>query len=278
MGVLKVRNEANTAWLLVGGVIDEMSAIADDDGDTRIMCEESTDEDIIRMDVAGNEVITVEHGILTLYGDGSGVMNVKQTDDLSGSYYRLSDDTGLVGALIGYGRSNVSTPGRIGLYDYINSKFILYSEDDGEVTKPNQPTFTCKVGTAQTNVTGGDVDYDAVGAFWSEYIDQGSNFSNGTFTAPVAGTYNFGISFVFDNITSGHTFGWAYLVTSNRTYTIWMGNCYAFAGALQAMCFSQGINADMDASDTAHIQCNVYYGGQTVTLSNNLKFTGCLVA
>ena len=57
MGVLKIRNSANTAWLEVGGTVgaENPSMVADADGDTKVQCEESGDEDIIRMDAGGNE-------------------------------------------------------------------------------------------------------------------------------------------------------------------------------------------------------------------------------
>ena len=57
MGVLKIRNSANSAWLEVGGSVSfDPSMLADADGDTKIQTEESADEDIIRMDAAGVEI------------------------------------------------------------------------------------------------------------------------------------------------------------------------------------------------------------------------------
>ncbi len=51
----------DNAWTtLSSGVSSEMTSIADADGDTQIQTEESTDEDVIHMDVAGAEVLTIE--------------------------------------------------------------------------------------------------------------------------------------------------------------------------------------------------------------------------
>jgi len=84
MALVKVRNDADDGWIEIGGQVSIVQSdaapgttfpgmlwldtnavgpgvplIKDNDGDTKINCEESGDEDIIRMDTAGNEVWTM---------------------------------------------------------------------------------------------------------------------------------------------------------------------------------------------------------------------------
>jgi hypothetical protein len=91
MSVVKIRNDADDGWIVVGGGVSVVqqagapgttypgmlwvdtdadnpgnSIIEDDDNDTKIQCEESADEDIIRFDVAGSEAMNIDSaGIVT---------------------------------------------------------------------------------------------------------------------------------------------------------------------------------------------------------------------
>ena len=58
---------------------------------------------------------------------------------------------------------------------------------DGEVTKPRQPSFFSRPPAAYNLSQGGNT----IGGTWSNVHNIGSHFSNGTFTAPIAGTYQF---------------------------------------------------------------------------------------
>ena len=50
--------------------ISTATQLSDADGDTKVMVEESADEDTIRMDIAGTEVLTLTDSFLTLKGSG----------------------------------------------------------------------------------------------------------------------------------------------------------------------------------------------------------------
>ncbi len=57
MALLYIRNSADDDWILINS--SEGNKIYDADGDTKIQVEESADEDIIRMDVAGSEALNI---------------------------------------------------------------------------------------------------------------------------------------------------------------------------------------------------------------------------
>jgi hypothetical protein len=75
MPVLYVRDENNTEWLAIGSL--EASEIKDADGDTKVQCEESADEDMIRFDCGGTG------DVLTLSASAIAGSLVKDEDDMA---------------------------------------------------------------------------------------------------------------------------------------------------------------------------------------------------
>ena len=59
--------------------INTATQLLDADGDTKVMVEESSDEDTIRMDIAGTEVLTLTNSAMTL-GTTAPKINLKNTD------------------------------------------------------------------------------------------------------------------------------------------------------------------------------------------------------
>lgn len=59
-------------------------------------------------------------------------------------------------------------------------------DDAGRITTPYQPAFRAYLSTEWTT-TG------VPNSGWTEFFDRGNNFNQGTFTAPVAGVYKFGV-------------------------------------------------------------------------------------
>ncbi len=130
-------------------------------------------------------------------------------------------------------------------------------------------SFGAYLTSDQLNVTGDGTDYNITGISWTEVWDNGSDFSNGTFTAPVTGKYLLtGIVF-YDGLTSSHTSGIVRLKTSNRNYVANLNpyntaNAGANAGRFMSMV------VDMDASDTANLGIQFFAG----TLVVDVKGTG----
>ena len=146
----------------------------------------------------------------------------------------------------------------------------LTIDANGQITKPLQPAFLA-ISNAENNVTGNGTVYTML---WekSEPIDQNADFASGTFTAPVTGTYMFGVNMQMNSM-SGMSYGTLKLVTSNRTYTHDTG-----AGVDGS---EEGYTqyADMDASDTAYVTIAVGgLGGDTADIGVDSNFFGWLVA
>jgi hypothetical protein len=197
MSVLKVRNAANTDWIEVGGLAQDMSAIFDDDGDTRIMCEESADEDVIRMDVGGSEVVQVRPDNLNL-GQGSvdehamihflyySHDNVNMAFD---AYYNgadwISSDQGS-NYLIQKNSDLLNIHGSSGCVAGESTAWanIWRLTPQGERTMDEQPYVhvTCLATNLETSV------FTTVN--WTEVEDIGANFSSNVYTAPVDGIYH----------------------------------------------------------------------------------------
>jgi hypothetical protein len=73
------------------------------------------------------------------------------------------------------------------IYDVNNSATRLAIDSSGRVTMPSQPAFFSRP-TGNYDIIVGET---TIGGTWNDVFDRGNNFSNGTFTAPVAGVYQF---------------------------------------------------------------------------------------
>ena len=152
----------------------------------------------------------------------------------------------------------------------------LKVSDAGEATNASQPAFNAHVTATQSNVTGDGTAYDIIGAIWTEVFDQGNDFSNGTFTAPVTGRYLLCGTIGLDGVLVDHTYGYGSVVTSNRTYPAFSANPGAIAGATSLyMPFS--FIADMDVNDTAYLNVRIYYGAKVIDVKAGTYFMGSLI-
>jgi len=150
-------------------------------------------------------------------------------------------------------------------------------DDSGRMTNPSQPAFLAIVTTAQLNVTGDGTIYNITGAFWTEVFDQGNDFSNGTFTAPITGRYILAGNVYLAGITASHTLVSIYVITSNRNYNVvYMNAANIKGGDIFMLPYSTIV--DMDTNDTAYLRINVYYGTKVVDVQIvNTAFGGTLL-
>lgn len=149
----------------------------------------------------------------------------------------------------------------------------------GRYTAALQPAFATILGGDVLNVTGDGTVYPIINL--TEIFDRASNYNNttGVFTAPVGGAYFFSGTVGITGLDSSQTLYNIQLVTSNRTYNLYLGNAWGQASAGGSLTISFAQVADMDTSDTAYITVAVYFGSKTVDIStNHSKFQGILLA
>ena len=130
--------------------------------------------------------------------------------------------------------------------------------DTGVMLKTAQPAVLAYENATNTNITGAGTLADL--SFNTEIFDQGSNFDNPTFTAPVTGRYLFIANTKMEGITTAMTRAGMWCVTSNRNW-IWEGVSPTAVDDVYNNCaFSFSGIADLDASDTLKMQIVIYNG------------------
>jgi hypothetical protein len=151
----------------------------------------------------------------------------------------------------------------------------LLADAAGIVSLPLQPAFRATQASA-SNVTGDATTY--TGTFTTEVVDVNADFATGTFTAPVDGTYVLSAEFSFAGLTSSHTRGFMYIVTSNKGYEVWRQNAYAVRETSDGSTLTSGcVVADMEAADTATVTLRIDLGAKVVDVATGF-FCGVKVA
>jgi len=150
----------------------------------------------------------------------------------------------------------------------------------GTWASTTQPAFNAYLSTNQPNVTGDGTVYTII--FDTELFDQGSNYNNatGTFTAPVAGKYQFNVT--VDLIATTATGGFINLVTTSRSYRLVAVKPSNVGTAGGDTGLSGSIIVNMSANDTATVtaqatgttKISAVYGTSTPSVTS---FSGFLV-
>lgn len=266
--------------------LDGKEMILDADQDTTIT---SDTDDQIDFKTGGTDRVTIDSSGRLLLGTSTSFADANSEDfQISGS-----GDTGM---MIKSGTSNYGSiyfgdatsgsarnAGIVRYYHTDNAMQFFTNETQsmvidsiGAVTKPLQPAFCVQKSSQQANFSiNGFVDV----VFDSERFDQNADFASNTFTAPVTGKYQLGVSLLLQNVDTAANYYQVGIVTSNQTY-LWT---YDPGGLSTDILYIQGdmnLTADMDASDTAKVvvyqnggaaQSDISYGGDSV-------FSGCLLA
>jgi hypothetical protein len=136
-----------------------------------------------------------------------------------------------------------------------------------------KPCFSAVLSAQQNDVTGDGTAYNITGAIWTELLDQGNNFSNGSFTAPASGIYLFSGDIALGGITALHTYCYMMLITSNRNYIFLRCNPGAIAG-LTLIHFPFSFYCDMDLADTAFLRAYVSGSFKVVDVTVDTFFGG----
>jgi len=160
--------------------ISTATQLLDADEDTKIQVEESSDEDVIRMDVAGTEVLTLTNSAMTLKGTApaliigdAGAEDTKIVFDGNAQDYYIGLDDSADDLVIGKGSAVGTTPA-ISIDENINTTFA------GNITIPADGTIASASGDITLDAPD-DIFLDADGGN-IRFKDAGTthyHFSNG---------------------------------------------------------------------------------------------------
>ncbi len=164
----------------------------------------------------------------------------------------------------------------IGKGSTLGTTTAMTFDTNGIITKPLQPAFLAVPASNQNDLAeGSNVDI----AFGTEIFDQNADFASSVFTAPVTGRYFLSTTLYTNSLDSSPVYVEFKIVTSNRTYydTI---DPRGFDADLTYFTFKIAALADMDAGDTAKVQCIIEASGtvQQDIASSASQFSGFLVA
>jgi hypothetical protein len=271
MALLYVRNAADDGWILVNS--SEGNKIYDADGDTKVQCEESADEDIIRFDVGGHEAVTIQEG-----APDKGTMKlrgIKTGSDDWFAYFDFVNDANIGFRLMAErdGADN-SAKLRFRPYDDGTPGDAMIISAAGEVTKPLQPCFVAHATEDQVNIAN-----SATILFGTVVTDQGDDFAANTFTAPVTGTYQLNLNVYTEQVDGAYTYCRFLVVTSNKIYYngVISPSQMNWSADLDRYGFNYSLLADMDENDTAYVQVQFNAGAAQMEVTNASFFSGALI-
>ena len=232
--------------------INTATQLLDADGDTKVMVEESADEDKIRFDTAGSERMMIDSSSVLIGSSTSISSNIGLQvtgTDAAGFISLFRDDSSVVadddlGGILFYGDDNSATTQFAYMRataegthaDGDNPTAIRFGttadgsesvtermkiDNAGRVTMPYQPAFEATVGTAFSG--DGSVSGDETFIFSNARVNVGSHYnaSTGIFTAPVTGLYqiNYFLNPSSSNVTARY-FRAKLIKTSGGTDTV----------------------------------------------------------
>ena len=150
--------------------------------------------------------------------------------------------------------------------------------NNGQFTYPLQPSAQSRPAANITDVTGDSTTYysnQGNGASgnttYTDIFDQNLDMLNGTFTAPVTGRYLVCINVEFDDVTSAHSSGVFYIITSNRNYQrLFQPRNMSNVGTNCGLPMTQIVDAD--ANDVIRWALYVNGGAKQINITTNTNF------
>jgi hypothetical protein len=285
MAVLKIRNELDTEWIELGGRqtiiqqdaapadpyagmmwldtdedLDFLSTLRDKDGDTKIQCEEGADEDYIRFDCDGHQLVVMTDDLFVIYGKEETAASMILAADLAtdnADYWKLN--AGIAG---NFSLQSFAT----GAY---TSRIIAY--EDGDISFPLQSAFRATTESGQTGMSSGSTlkcQYD------SEEYDVGSDYdavTNFRYTCPEDGRYAVSAIWAYAVSTSwswdSEYNQWLMYIRVNGSAIAERHHYYAQNAQSRTMQSSIDMILDLDAND--YIEIWVYQGSSATHIGFN---------
>ena len=149
----------------------------------------------------------------------------------------------------------------------------------GHITAPHQSAFFVQKNNRQNNLSTSAQSASHVTITWeTEIFDQNADFTSNTFTAPVAGRYQFNMYLRLEAIDTATSYIQMFIVTTNRSYEIEIIDPN-FSADLTYYKVKGSVLADMDAGDTAYTTYFQAGGAQQTDTSYAMDshFSGYLV-
>lgn len=214
---------------------------------------------------SGALAVTSTNGTLTV-NSGTGALSV--SSDASATVVDLATGAAAKTVTLGSVTTTSSLALKYGTADFTLASAtgtVMSALDTGEINYPLQPAFFAHLASAANNVTGAGAVYTLGTAALTIVFDQNGDMNtNGTFTAPVTGRYNFSGQVLMIGCTIATT-GNLRNNTSNRVY---FGQFARAAGAQNMLVLNTTIT-DMDAGDTTTLSIQVTgEAGSTVDMSS----------
>ena len=164
----------------------------------------------------------------------------------------------------------------IGLGSTLGTTSHMVIDANGHINKPLQSAFLVTKNAAQTGIT---VGQNILIAFDTERFDQNGDFSSNTFTAPVTGRYQLNAIVYTADAPNDLAYFTIRIITSNRDYyAIFDPGQSGLSGANSYHTLHINVLADMDANDTAYVNCYTPNGSSTTKVdgSHTTTFSGFL--
>ena len=169
----------------------------------------------------------------------------------------------------------------IGLGSTLGTTSHMVFDANGHITKPLQSCFQAHKTSATADVS---TNTQNTVIFDQERFDQNADYntSNGIFTAPVTGKYQFNVQVYLQQIPSNAGYFYIQLITSNDVYTN-ITDADAFDAEMTYYVLNISCVTDLDASDTAKVILYIQGGSTTIDIAggggseSNTSFGGFLV-